>query len=83
MKVFIQNRKSGDYLSADGRWVPGRESALSFANSTDAFKYCLEQSLGDCDILMYYGRSDLDVRLPFRPGQASGRPKATDPAAEI
>jgi hypothetical protein len=70
MTVFILDRKTGDYLSADGKWVPDRGAALSFPTSTAAFNYCLEQSLSNCDILLHSGSANKDVRLPFRPGQS-------------
>jgi len=82
MNVFIQNRKTLDYLTADRKWTPDGHNALSFRTSSDAFAYCVEHSLGDCDIVVHFGRSAPDVRLPFRPGQPSTAPSNPDPATQ-
>ena len=82
MIVFIQHRKTMDYLTPDRKWTPDGRKALSFPTSSEAFAYCVEHSLGDCDILVRFGGSTPDVRLPFRPGQAAGAPRNSNPPAE-
>jgi len=81
MTVFIQHRNTGDYLSAEGKWVPEARAALTFARSTDAFNHCLEHSLADCDILLHFGGSQPDVRLPYLPVTEARTPTEKHAAA--
>ena len=51
-------------LCADGGWTRDLRCALSFASSLEATKHCDKAGIDHAEVLLKFGRKELDVTLP-------------------
>jgi len=64
VRVYVQNCKTQQYLTTDGRWTEKLSEALPFANTIDATLHCTKARVDHAQVVMKFGRPELDVTLP-------------------
>jgi hypothetical protein len=64
VEIFIQNCKTQEYLSAEG-WTRDLTRAIRFPSSLDATKYCGTGHINHAQVLLTFGRQELDLTLSF------------------
>ena len=64
VEIFIQNCKTQEYLSADG-WTRDLTRAIRFPSSLDATKHCDTGHIKHAQVLLRFGRKELDLTLSF------------------
>ena len=64
MKIFIQHKGTGRYLSEEGVWVDDGGLAKDFANAPSAVQFCKERGLKDVQISLKFQTGLPDLNLP-------------------
>ena len=63
-KILLQHRKTLHYMTAEGQWTSEVANAAVFEHVADAGKFARQRPADAVDILMNFGDSQYDVRLP-------------------
>jgi len=64
MRIVVQNCVTNEYLTDIGTWSPAVKEAKVFRNSVDAYFHCTRHQVEHSQILLKFGRPELDVKLP-------------------
>ena len=62
--ILIQNCQTREYLCQDGTWTKDLSRALHFASSLQATNHCEKIGINHAQVLLKFGRKELDVTLP-------------------
>jgi hypothetical protein len=66
MKVLIQRTDHGEYWRRGTGWVARRDSATAYKGVVEAVDCCIQNTTGEVDIVLEFGRRQTDVRLRHR-----------------
>lgn len=64
LKILIQHKGTGRYLTEDGAWVDQEEGAKDFPNASRAVDFCREHKLKDVQITLRFNTGLPDIALP-------------------
>lgn len=64
LKILIQHKGTGRYLTEDGAWVDLEEGAKDFPNASRAVDFCREHKLKDVQITLRFDTGLPDIALP-------------------
>ena len=64
MTIIVQNCVSGEYLKPNEKWTQEAGEAKVFAGTFEAYEYCKKHDIPDSQILLKFGRDDLDITMP-------------------
>jgi hypothetical protein len=65
MKIVIQNRTTGDYVGASGKWTSHPDQSFDFEKTMLAFQYCRDRNLRYVSIVLKFEDSQYDIPLSF------------------
>jgi hypothetical protein len=71
MIAYIQETQGQKYLQLNGTWTVNREEAQAFATCMQAAQVVWTFDLDDVEVVMTFGDSCHDVRMPCRTARAS------------
>ena len=64
MKVLIQNPLTLSYLETVGAWTSDPEKAYAFRDSRSAIQFCLNNDMGDMQVVLKGPEPRFDVQVP-------------------
>jgi len=64
LKILIQHKGTGRYLTEDGLWMDEDEGAKDFPNASRAVDFCREHQLKDVQITLRFDTGLPDIALP-------------------
>ena len=64
MTIVVQNCITKEYLDEAGKWTLDDGQARVFRSTIDAYEHCKRHDVPDSQILLQFGRRDLDVSVP-------------------
>jgi len=57
MKVLIQNKSTGLFLSDSIQWITNADNARSFEHALDAFRFCRDNQIRNTKIVLRFENS--------------------------
>ncbi|MBI4663418.1 MAG: hypothetical protein HY735_31845 [Verrucomicrobia bacterium] len=63
MKILIQHKGNGRFLTGDGTWSDDDQSAKDFANASQAVQFCKERGLKDVQVTLRFETGLPDIAL--------------------
>lgn len=64
LKRVIRSKESGRFFK-DGDWTENPDEATNFASAADAAQACSTYQLRNAELILWFGRKELDVSLPI------------------
>lgn len=65
MKILLQHKTTGHYLTESGSWSADTLEAMSFLSSTSAIDYCLAHEISGVQIVLKFQEQHYDIVLPM------------------
>lgn len=62
--VFVQEWRSGKFLSKDGAWIVSLSKAAVFGTTAEAYSFCEKNFVHEADIVLRMGDPEYDVKIP-------------------
>jgi hypothetical protein len=75
MTRYIIHAPTGRYLKANGCWTRETKEALSFDDIFSAVRVCVQQQLGEAELLIHFEDGEnFDIHLPLKAQHESAAP---------
>ena len=82
MRVLICDTQTGRFLAEADGWTDDREQALDFQHCERAIELARERGFSLVEIVLDFGESRYDIRLPFHRVSEGFTPPDLPPPAE-
>lgn len=64
MTIIVQNCITKEYLDDSGEWINDASKAKVFRGTIDAYEHCKAHDIPNSQIVLQFGRRDLDLTVP-------------------